>query len=304
MALRRAVVAFGGSRLIKSSLSFRLGMEKLEGGIVVAVASGHRAKALTTRRSKVAREAQKVSVRKREEQEQTTHVSFRFSRSANCKVRRRRYWSVEADRVQEALSILPRRAEICPATRALSARERPRIAVNNHGSGSPGWRRRTGRHVDKSRILLGQAAGHATRAHSTIRRAADVSFLFFFSVSSSATLCCILTSIVCSYCFLLCAVGMIFLTAFSGLLFIIPVFVTFGIYFGIEHERILRCGFSCDSTGNGTIDNPDKLVQTLFCQKSYAISPPPGEYICTSSATMPPELPVPASAGQDCGSLS
>ena len=77
---------------------------------------------------------------------------------------------------------------------------------------------------------------------------------------------------------------MIFLTALSGVLFVIPVFVTFGIYFGIEHERILRCGLSgCKTSGNTTIDDPDTLTKTLFCEKSYAVSPPPGEYVCTSA---------------------
>lgn len=73
---------------------------------------------------------------------------------------------------------------------------------------------------------------------------------------------------------------MFILTLFSGVLFVIPVFVTFGVYFGVEHEKILRpCGLSCGQTGNDTIDDPDKLQQTTFCQKSYAIAPPPSDYI-------------------------
>lgn len=43
VALRREVVALGGSRLIRSSLSRRVGLEKLEGAIVTR---GHRAEAL------------------------------------------------------------------------------------------------------------------------------------------------------------------------------------------------------------------------------------------------------------------
>lgn len=91
---------------------------------------------------------------------------------------------------------------------------------------------------------------------------------------------------------------MILLTAFSGILFLVPVFVTFGVYFGIEHERILRCGLSCASSGNDTIDDPHKLQQTLFCQKSYAITPPPGEYICTQENPPPLPRPLPPPASQ------
>ena len=72
---------------------------------------------------------------------------------------------------------------------------------------------------------------------------------------------------------------MFLFTIFSGVLFVIPVFVTFGVYFGVEHEKILRCGLGCKQTGNDTVDNPDKLQNTQWCQKSYAITPPPGRYI-------------------------
>lgn len=78
---------------------------------------------------------------------------------------------------------------------------------------------------------------------------------------------------------------MFLLTIFSGVLFVVPVLVTFGVYFGLEHAKILRCGLSCHHTGNATVDDPTKLVRTTFCQKSYAIAPPPGRYICTSSSS-------------------
>lgn len=81
---------------------------------------------------------------------------------------------------------------------------------------------------------------------------------------------------------------MFLFTLFSGVLFVVPVFVTFGVYFGVEHQKILRCGLSgCHMSGNNTIDDPDVLVQTQFCQKSYAIAPPPSEYICEFEALQP-----------------
>lgn len=72
---------------------------------------------------------------------------------------------------------------------------------------------------------------------------------------------------------------MFLLTLLSGVIFVVPVFVTFGVYFGVEHQKILSCGLSCGHTGNSTIDDPKKLQATTFCQKSYSIAPPGSDFV-------------------------
>ncbi|KAK5119297.1 hypothetical protein LTR85_007653 [Meristemomyces frigidus] len=87
---------------------------------------------------------------------------------------------------------------------------------------------------------------------------------------------------------------MLLLTALSGTLFVLPVLVTFGIYFGLDHQRILECGFHCgsdnsnsstgsgnSSTGTGTsgdLPTGANLTAAQYCEKSYAITPAPGRY--------------------------
>jgi len=70
------------------------------------------------------------------------------------------------------------------------------------------------------------------------------------------------------------------LSILSSTLFVIPIVITGGAYFGFEHQRILKCGLYCKHSGNETIDDPEILIKTSFCDKSYAISPPPGRYTC------------------------
>ena len=78
------------------------------------------------------------------------------------------------------------------------------------------------------------------------------------------------------------------LSILSAALFALPVFVTFGAYFGADHQRILECGFHCgnpDDNPYGSIPSSGggnaNITGSIFCQKETAITPDPGRYVCT-----------------------
>ena len=77
---------------------------------------------------------------------------------------------------------------------------------------------------------------------------------------------------------------MFLLSLLSLTLFVVPIFVTFGAYFGVEYQKILSCGFHCGYPGGGSsLGTPGgtDLVGVQYCQLAYAVTPSPGDYVCT-----------------------
>ena len=84
------------------------------------------------------------------------------------------------------------------------------------------------------------------------------------------------------------------LSLLSGVLLVLPVAVTVGVYIGIESQRIFHGGdFNGFTTGgnggggggaSGGGGGHHKLTTETFCQKAYGITPFPGRYICKAPA--------------------
>ena len=79
---------------------------------------------------------------------------------------------------------------------------------------------------------------------------------------------------------------MILFTLLSLVLLALPIVVTGLIFFAAEHQKILSCGLSCGTPGQGGfppiggIGGDEHIAGSIYCQKSYAITPYPGHYIC------------------------
>ena len=79
---------------------------------------------------------------------------------------------------------------------------------------------------------------------------------------------------------------MFLLSLVSLTLFVVPIFLTFGAFFAVEHEKILDCGFHCGTPGGGGFSGTPfpgapggDVTGEVYCQLSYGITPDPGDYI-------------------------
>ena len=88
------------------------------------------------------------------------------------------------------------------------------------------------------------------------------------------------------------------LSLLSLAVFIIPIWVTFGAFFAVEHQKILDCGLHCGvpgqggfpgAPGGGNTPSGSDLPGSLYCMKTYAITPDPGQYVFNPNQWGDPE---------------
>lgn len=74
----------------------------------------------------------------------------------------------------------------------------------------------------------------------------------------------------------------------SGVLLLLPIAITVGVYIGIEFQKIFHSGFEgtygvLDPGFAGGPSNSDGIRTTRYCQKTIGVTPKGGRYTCELS---------------------